>query len=91
MYDCINPCRFFSYIARLIQAPKFVIIKKQTEPDKPLKNISLKLNFLIKSPIATTAIKEVYVNIIVEWKPIIRSPINIDKITINEPNNKFLK
>ena len=45
--------------------PKFDIIKKQTEPSKPAKKISVELNFLIIKPNETTTAKEIYVKNIV--------------------------
>ena len=59
MYDCINPSKFFTYIPVVNQTPKFVIKKKQTELDKPLKIISLYCSFLISKPNATAMVKEV--------------------------------
>ena len=73
------------------QEPKFVTTKKITELDKPLSRIALKLNFLIKNPIATANIREEYVKIIVLCKPITKSLINIALITINKLKIKFLK
>ena len=73
------------------QTPKFVTKKKNTELAKPLTKISLNFKLLTKEPITTATVKEIYVKNIVLWKPKNKSPINIEKITINVPKNKFLK
>ena len=58
-YEFINPAKVFSYIAKVNQAPKFVIIKKEIELTKALKKISANLNFLTKRPIKTATHKEI--------------------------------
>ena len=90
-YDWSKPFKFVSYIPETSHTPKLVIIKKKTELDKPLNNISVNLNFLIKRPSAVAAVNAMYVKNIVLWKPKYISPINMDAITINELRKNCLK
>jgi len=54
------------------------------ELDKPLYKILLNFRSFIKNPTTTAADKEMYVKNMVLWNPRNKSPINIEKITINK-------
>ena len=53
-----KPVKFFSYISRVIQAPKFVIIKKQTEDTSPVNKIPENFNCLTANPRKTATVKD---------------------------------